>query len=122
MRRDVDLIGVTIRDACRVMNAITHKQNKIRTQSLDKFDNYLTNVAICKLYEVYLENILMLDRYCWIPYRIFDIDKLRRSRNHLVHGFNKSYDSLTIGYASLTLPDQIRWLKSEFKKRKAEVN
>lgn len=112
MHRDsFNLAGKCLRDACRTLNAISHRKNKLRTRSYSKFDYYLTNVAICKLYEVYLENILALNKQIWIPHAVFDIDKLRRQRNHLVHGFDQSHDELVINYADATLPDQIKSLK-----------
>ena len=96
--------------AKRTLNALKHRRNKIASDSYSKFDYYLTNVAICKLYEIYLEHLIKLNKYEWIDHRIFDMKKIRRIRHSMVHYYIDSEDYLVIAYAEATLDRQLSYL------------
>ena len=96
--------------AKRTLNALKHRRNKIASDSYSKFDYYLTNVAICKLYETYLEHLIKLNKYEWIDHRIFDMKKIRRIRHSMVHYYIDSEDYLVIAYAEATLDRQLSYL------------
>lgn len=96
--------------AKRTLNALKHRRNKIASDSYSKFDYYLTNVAICKLYETYLEHLIKLNKYEWIDHRIFDMKKIRRIRHSMVHYYVDSEDYLVIAYAESTLDRQLSYL------------
>ena len=108
--------------AKRTLNALKHRRNKIASDSFSKFDYYLTNVAICKLYETYLEHLIKLNVYEWIDHRIFDMKKIRRIRHSMVHYYIDSEDYLVIAYAESTLDRQLSYLlKLKRNKRKMET-
>lgn len=96
--------------AKRTLNALKHRRNKIASNSYSKFDYFLTNVAINKLYETYLEHLIKLDKYEWIDHRIFDMKKIRRIRHSMVHYYIDSEDYLVIAYAEVTLDRQLSYL------------
>lgn len=115
--------------AKRTLNALKHRRNKIASDSYSKFDYYLTNVAICKLYETYLEHLIKLNKYEWIDHRIFDMKKIRRIRHSMVHYYIDSEDYLVIAYAEATLDRQLsyllalkrnkrKWRQTQWKKQK----
>lgn len=108
--------------AKRTLNALKHRRNKIASDSYSKFDYFLTNVAINKLYETYLEHLIKLNKYEWIDHRIFDMKKIRRIRHSMVHYYIDSEDYLVIGYAEATLDRQLSYLlKLKRNKRKMET-
>lgn len=96
--------------AKRTLNALKHRRNKIASDSYSKFDYFLTNVAINKLYETYLEHLIKLNKYEWIDHRIFDMKKIRRIRHSMVHYYIDSEDYLVIAYAESTLDRQLSYL------------
>lgn len=96
--------------AKRTLNALKHRRNKIASDSYSKFDYFLTNVAINKLYETYLEHLIKLNKYEWIDHRIFDMKKIRRIRHSMVHYYIDSEDYLVIAYAEATLDRQLSYL------------
>lgn len=115
--------------AKRTLNALKHRRNKIASDSYSKFDYFLTNVAINKLYETYLENLIKLNKYEWIDHRIFDMKKIRRIRHSMVHYYIDSEDYLVIAYAESTLDRQLsylltlkrnkrKWRQTQWKKQK----
>lgn len=115
--------------AKRTLNALKHRRNKIASDSYSKFDYFLTNVAINKLYETYLEHLIKLNKYEWIDYRIFDMKKIRRLRHSMVHYYVDSEDYLVIAYAESTLDRQLsyllalkrnkrKWRQTQWKKQK----
>lgn len=115
--------------AKRTLNALKHRRNKIASDSYSKFDYFLTNVAINKLYETYLEHLIKLDKYEWIDHRIFDMKKIRRIRHSMVHYYIDSEDYLVIAYAESTLDRQLsylltlkrnkrKWRQTQWKKQK----
>lgn len=115
--------------AKRTLNALKHRRNKIVSDSYSKFDYFLTNVAINKLYETYLEHLIKLNKYEWIDHRIFDMKKIRRIRHSMVHYYIDSEDYLVIAYAESTLDRQLsylltlkrnkrKWRQTQWKKQK----
>lgn len=115
--------------AKRTLNALKHRRNKIASDSYSKFDYFLTNVAINKLYETYLEHLIKLNKYEWIDHRIFDMKKIRRIRHSMVHYYIDSEDYLVIAYAESTLDRQLshlltlkrnkrKWRQTQWKKQK----
>lgn len=115
--------------AKRTLNALKHRRNKIASDSYGKFDYFLTNVAINKLYETYLEHLIKLNKYEWIDHRIFDMKKIRRIRHSMVHYYIDSEDYLVIAYAESTLDRQLsylltlkrnkrKWRQTQWKKQK----
>ena len=115
--------------AKRTLNALKHRRNKIASDSYSKFDYFLTNVAINKLYETYLEHLIKLNKYEWIDHRIFDMKKIRRIRHSMVHYYIDSEDYLVIAYADSTLDRQLsylltlkrnkrKWRQTQWKKQK----
>lgn len=115
--------------AKRSLNALKHRRNKIASDSYSKFDYFLTNVAINKLYETYLEHLIKLNKYEWIDHRIFDMKKIRRIRHSMVHYYIDSEDYLVIAYAESTLDRQLsylltlkrnkrKWRQTQWKKQK----
>lgn len=115
--------------AKRTLNALKHRRNKIASDSYSKFDYFLTNVAINKLYETYLEHLINLNKYEWIDHRIFDMKKIRRIRHSMVHYYIDSEDYLVIAYAESTLDRQLsylltlkrnkrKWRQTQWKKQK----
>lgn len=115
--------------AKRTLNALKHRRNKIASDSYSKFDYFLTNVAINKLYETYLEHLIKLNKYEWIDHRIFDMKKIRRIRHSMVHYYIDSEDHLVIAYAESTLDRQLsyllalkrnkrKWRQTQWKKQK----
>lgn len=115
--------------AKRTLNALKHRRNKIASDSYIKFDYFLTNVAINKLYETYLEHLIKLNKYEWIDHRIFDMKKIRRIRHSMVHYYIDSEDYLVIAYAESTLDRQLsylltlkrnkrKWRQTQWKKQK----
>lgn len=115
--------------AKRTLNALKHRRNKIASDSYSKFDYLLTNVAINKLYETYLEHLIKLNKYEWIDHRIFDMKKIRRIRHSMVHYYIDSEDYLVIAYAESTLDRQLsylltlkrnkrKWRQTQWKKQK----
>lgn len=96
--------------AKRTLNALKHRRNKIASDSYSKFDYFLTNVAVNKLYETYLEHLIKLNKYEWIDHRIFDMKKIRRIRHSMVHYYIDSEDYLVIAYAEATLDRQLSYL------------
>lgn len=115
--------------AKRTLNALKHRRNKIASDSYSKFDYFLTNVAINKLYETYLEHLIKLNKYEWIDHRIFDMKKIRRIRRSMVHYYIDSEDYLVIAYAESTLDRQLsylltlkrnkrKWRQTQWKKQK----
>lgn len=96
--------------AKRSLNALKHRRNKIASDSYSKFDYFLTNVAVNKLYETYLEHLIKLNKYEWIDHRIFDMKKIRRIRHSMVHYYIDSEDYLVIAYAEATLDRQLSYL------------
>lgn len=96
--------------AKRTLNALKHRRNKIASDSYSKFDYFLTNAAINKLYETYLEHLIKLNKYEWIDHRIFDMKKIRRIRHSMVHYYIDSEDYLVIAYAESTLDRQLSYL------------
>lgn len=115
--------------AKRTLNALKHRRNKIASDSYSKFDCFLTNVAINKLYETYLEHMIKLNKYEWIDHRIFDMKKIRRIRHSMVHYYIDSEDYLVIAYAESTLDRQLsylltlkrnkrKWRQTQWKKQK----
>lgn len=115
--------------AKRTLNALKHRRNKIASDSYSKFDYFLTNVAINKLYETYLEHLIKLNKYEWIDHRIFDMKKIRRLRHSMVHYYIDSEDYLVIAYAEVTLDRQLsyllklkqnkrKWRQTQWKKQK----
>lgn len=115
--------------AKRTLNALKHRRNKIASDSYSKFDYFLTNVAINKLYETYLEHLIKLNKYEWIDHRIFDMKKIRRLRHSMVHYYIDSEDYLVIAYAESTLDRQLsylltlkrnkrKWRQTQWKKQK----
>lgn len=115
--------------AKRTLNALKHRRNKIASDSYSKFDYFLTNVAINKLYETYLEHLIKLNKYEWIDHRIFDTKKIRRIRHSMVHYYIDSEDYLVIAYAESTLDRQLsylltlkrnkrKWRQTQWKKQK----
>lgn len=96
--------------AKRTLNALKHRRNKIASDSYSKFDYFLTNVAVNKLYETYLEHLIKLNKYEWIDRRIFDMKKIRRIRHSMVHYYIDSEDYLVIAYAEATLDRQLSYL------------
>ena len=115
--------------AKRTLDALKHRRNKIASDSYSKFDYFLTNVAINKLYETYLEHLIKLNKYEWIDHRIFDMKKIRRIRHSMVHYYIDSEDYLVIAYAESTLDRQLsylltlkrnkrRWRQTQWKKQK----
>ena len=115
--------------AKRKLNALKHRRNKIASDSYSKFDYFLTNVAINKLYETYLEHLIKLNKYEWIDHRIFDMKKIRRIRHSMVHYYIDSEDYLVIAYAESTLDRQLsylltlkrnkrKWRQTQWKKQK----
>lgn len=115
--------------AKRTLNALKHRRNKIASDSYSKFDYFLTNVAINKLYETYLEHLIKLNKYEWIDHRIFDMKKIRRIRHSMVHYYIDSEDYLVIAYAESTLDCQLsylltlkrnkrKWRQTQWKKQK----
>lgn len=115
--------------AKRTLNALNHRRNKIASDSYSKFDHFLTNVAINKLYETYLEHLIKLNKYEWIDHRIFDMKKIRRIRHSMVHYYIDSEDYLVIAYAESTLDRQLsylltlkrnkrKWRQTQWKKQK----
>lgn len=96
--------------AKRTLNALKHRRNKIASDSYSKFDYFLTNVAVNKLYETYLEHLIKLNKYEWIDHRIFDMKKIRRIRHSMVHYYIDSEDYLVIAYAEATLDRQLLYL------------
>lgn len=125
---DLDL-DLCILFAKRTLNALKHRRNKIASDSYSKFDYFLTNVAINKLYETYLEHLIKLNKYEWIDHRIFDMKKIRRIRHSMVHYYIDSEDYLVIAYAESTLDRQLsylltlkrnkrKWRQTQWKKQK----
>lgn len=115
--------------AKRTLNALKHRRNKTASDSYSKFDYFLTNVAINKLYETYLEHLIKLNKYEWIDHRIFDMKKIRRIRHSMVHYYIDSEDYLVIAYAESTLDRQLsylltlkrnkrKWRQTQWKKQK----
>lgn len=115
--------------AKRTLNALKYRRNKIASDSYSKFDYFLTNVAINKLYETYLEHLIKLNKYEWIDHRIFDMKKIRRIRHSMVHYYIDSEDYLVIAYAESTLDRQLsylltlkrnkrKWRQTQWKKQK----
>ena len=115
--------------AKRTLNALKRRRNKIASDSYSKFDYFLTNVAINKLYETYLEHLIKLNKYEWIDHRIFDMKKIRRIRHSMVHYYIDSEDYLVIAYAESTLDRQLsylltlkrnkrKWRQTQWKKQK----
>lgn len=115
--------------AKRTLNALKHRRNKIASDSYSRFDYFLTNVAINKLYETYLEHLIKLNKYEWIDHRIFDMKKIRRIRHSMVHYYIDSEDYLVIAYAESTLDRQLsylltlkrnkrKWRQTQWKKQK----
>ena len=115
--------------AKRTLNALKHRRNKIASDSYSKFDYFLTNVAINRLYETYLEHLIKLNKYEWIDHRIFDMKKIRRIRHSMVHYYIDSEDYLVIAYAESTLDRQLsylltlkrnkrKWRQTQWKKQK----
>ena len=115
--------------AKRTLNALKHRRNKIASDSYSKFDYFLTNVAINKLYETYLEHLIKLNKYELIDHRIFDMKKIRRIRHSMVHYYIDSEDYLVIAYAESTLDRQLsylltlkrnkrKWRQTQWKKQK----
>ena len=115
--------------AKRTLNALKHRRNKIASNSYSKSDYFLTNVAINKLYETYLEHLIKLNKYEWIDHRIFDMKKIRRIRHSMVHYYIDSEDYLVIAYAESTLDRQLsylltlkrnkrKWRQTQWKKQK----
>lgn len=115
--------------AKRTLNALKHRRNRIASDSYSKFDYFLTNVAINKLYETYLEHLIKLNKYEWIDHRIFDMKKIRRIRHSMVHYYIDSEDYLVIVYAESTLDRQLsylltlkrnkrKWRQTQWKKQK----
>lgn len=115
--------------AKRTLNALKHRRTKIASDSYSKFDYFLTNVAINKLYETYLEHLIKLNKYEWIDHRIFDMKKIRRIRHSMVHYYIDSEDYLVIAYAESTLDRQLsylltlkrnkrKWRQTQWKKQK----
>lgn len=115
--------------AKRTLNALKHRRNKIASDSYSKFDYFLTNVAINKLYETYLEHLIKLNKYEWIDHRIFDMKKIKRIRHSMVHYYIDSEDYLVIAYAESTLDRQLsylltlkrnkrKWRQTQWKKQK----
>lgn len=115
--------------AKRTLNALKHRRNKIASDSYSKFDYFLTNVAINKLYETYLEHLIKLNKYEWIDHRIFDMKKIRRIRHSMVHYYIDSEDYLVIAYAESTLDRHLsylltlkrnkrKWRQTQWKKQK----
>lgn len=115
--------------AKRTLNALKHRRNKIASDSYSKFDYFLTNVAINKLYETYLEHLIKLNKYEWIDHRIFDMKKIRRIRHSMVYYYIDSEDYLVIAYAESTLDRQLsylltlkrnkrKWRQTQWKKQK----
>ena len=115
--------------AKRTLNAMKHRRTKIASDSYSKFDYFLTNVAINKLYETYLEHLIKLNKYEWIDHRIFDMKKIRRIRHSMVHYYIDSEDYLVIAYAESTLDRQLsylltlkrnkrKWRQTQWKKQK----
>ena len=115
--------------AKRTLNALKHRRNKIASDSYSKFDYFLTNIAINKLYETYLEHLIKLNKYEWIDHRIFDMKKIRRIRHSMVHYYIDSEDYLVIAYAESTLDRQLsylltlkrnkrKWRQTQWKKQK----
>lgn len=115
--------------AKRTLNALKHRRNKIASDSYSKFDYFLTDVAINKLYETYLEHLIKLNKYEWIDHRIFDMKKIRRIRHSMVHYYIDSEDYLVIAYAESTLDRQLsylltlkrnkrKWRQTQWKKQK----
>lgn len=115
--------------AKRTLNALKHRRNKIASDSYSKFDYFLINVAINKLYETYLEHLIKLNKYEWIDHRIFDMKKIRRIRHSMVHYYIDSEDYLVIAYAESTLDRQLsylltlkrnkrKWRQTQWKKQK----
>lgn len=115
--------------AKRTLNALKHRRNKIASDIYSKFDYFLTNVAINKLYETYLEHLIKLNKYEWIDHRIFDMKKIRRIRHSMVHYYIDSEDYLVIAYAESTLDRQLsylltlkrnkrKWRQTQWKKQK----
>lgn len=115
--------------AKQTLNALKHRRNKIASDSYSKFDYFLTNVAINKLYETYLEHLIKLNKYEWIDHRIFDMKKIRRIRHSMVHYYIDSEDYLVIAYAESTLDRQLsylltlkrnkrKWRQTQWKKQK----
>lgn len=115
--------------AKRTLDALKHRRNKIASDSYSKFDYFLTNVAINKLYETYLEHLIKLNKYEWIDHRIFDMKKIRRIRHSMVHYYIDSEDYLVIAYAESTLDRQLsylltlkrnkrKWRQTQWKKQK----
>lgn len=115
--------------AKRTLNALKHRRNKIASDSYSKFDYFLTNVAINKLYDTYLEHLIKLNKYEWIDHRIFDMKKIRRIRHSMVHYYIDSEDYLVIAYAESTLDRQLsylltlkrnkrKWRQTQWKKQK----
>lgn len=115
--------------AKRALNALKHRRNKIASDSYSKFDYFLTNVAINKLYETYLEHLIKLNKYERIDHRIFDMKKIRRIRHSMVHYYIDSEDYLVIAYAESTLDRQLsylltlkrnkrKWRQTQWKKQK----
>lgn len=115
--------------AKRTLNALKHRRNKIASDSYSKFDYFLTNVVINKLYETYLEHLIKLNKYEWIDHRIFDMKKIRRIRHSMVHYYIDSEDYLVIAYAESTLDRQLsylltlkrnkrKWRQTQWKKQK----
>ena len=115
--------------AKRTLNALKHRRNKIASDSYSKFDYFLTNVAINKLSDTYLEHLIKLNKYEWIDHRIFDMKKIRRIRHSMVHYYIDSEDYLVIAYAESTLDRQLsylltlkrnkrKWRQTQWKKQK----
>ena len=115
--------------AKRTLNALKHRRNKIAPDSYSKFDYFLTNVAINKLSDTYLEHLIKLNKYAWIDHRIFDMKKIRRIRHSMVHYYIDSEDYLVIAYAESTLDRQLsylltlkrnkrKWRQTQWKKQK----
>lgn len=134
MTEDVERKKSSDLDLCilfakRTLNALKHRRNKIASDSYSKFDYFLTNVEINKLYETYLEHLIKLNKYEWIDHRIFDMKKIRRIRHSMVHYYIDSEDYLVIAYAESTLDRQLsylltlkrnkrKWRQTQWKKQK----
>ena len=128
-RKKLSDLDLCILFAKRTLNALKHRRNKIASDSYSKFDYFLTNVAINKLYETYLEHLIKLNKYEWIDHRIFDMKKIRRIRHSMVHYYIDSEDYLVIAYAESTLDRQLsylltlkrnkrKWRQTQWKKQK----